>query len=255
LQTRLDSFASDCQWIGLYSYGLGFPLDEVRRSLSKASQALVRVFALRGTEEVFPVVILTVDPTKSEDDPAFVIGDRPLHPPGSKDYSLTNSKECFKSICIALMAGEYPDAEKLAELMWDPPNASYIGPRSEVCTPNQQHLAYAIKYLLLGQLEAIHKELKQIRCRKGEEHLAAMAKMASGLVEKNEVFFTEGLGELLHWHQGQVKHPRNKFDPEMFMCIPALGLSILAVRRGLFKKTELPVDPYLPLELIPDDGL
>jgi hypothetical protein len=252
-QTRADSLASDCKRIGLYSYALGHPLDEVRLAFSEASEALVRVFALRGTEESFPVMILAVDPTKSEDDPAFVIGDRPLHPPGSKDYSLTNSRDCFNSICVASIAGEHSNAEKLAALMWDPPKASYIGPRSEVCTPNQQHLAYAVKHLLQDQPEELQQELKQVRYRKQEEQITFLAKMVRGQAENNDAFFLEGLQQLLYWHQTQVKHPSNKFNPEMFFCIPAVALSILAVRRGLVRKVQLPEDPYLPLELIPED--
>ena len=60
------------------------------------------------------------------------------------------------------------------------------------------------------------------------------------------------LAELLHWHQIQVKQSWNKTNPEMYFCMGAVALSILAVRRGLLKKAELPSDPYLPLELIPD---
>jgi len=77
-----------------------------------------------------------------------------------------------------------------------------------------------------------------------------MAKMVRGVVENHCGFFTDGLQELLFWHQKQVDKPRNQTNPEMYFCLPAVALCILASRRGLIQKTELPDDPYLPLELI-----
>jgi len=242
----------DCLAIALYYYGLGYPPDVVRNAFSEAASARLKVFELRGTEDPFSVSILTVDPTKSEDDPAFVVADRQRYAPGAKDYSPTNSKDCFEGICMALVAGDYAIAEKLADHMWDPPNATYIGVHSEVCTPNQQHLAYAVRHLLQDRPDEVRKELKRVRCRKKEDQVAIMATMVGGLSEKNEVLFLDGLQELLCWHREQVKHPSNKNEPEMYLCIPGLALCVLAGRRGL--KAELPDDPYLPLELIPENA-
>jgi hypothetical protein len=82
LQSQMFGHSLHCEAIGFYRYGLGHPLDQVRESFSEAARARLNVFELRGTEETFPVVILTVDPTKSEDDPAFIVGDRLRDPPG-----------------------------------------------------------------------------------------------------------------------------------------------------------------------------
>lgn len=253
LQTRMSSLEGDCLRIGLYQYALGYPLDQVRQALGESAVASLKVFELRGTEEAFPVVVLTLDPTKAVDDPKFVIDTRPLHPPGTKDYSLTNSQACFESICLALIAGEHATAERLADLMWDPPNASYIGLRSETCTPNQQHLAYAVKHLMQNRPTEAEKELKRIGGqRKNEQQTAFMAKMVGGLVEKSSGPFLDALQELLYWHGKQARMRNNQLNPEMYFCLPAVGLSILAVRGGLLKKNELPSDPYLPSELIPE---
>jgi hypothetical protein len=252
LQIRMSSLEGDCKRIGLYQYALGFRLDEVRQAFAEAAAAFLKVFELRGTSEAFPAILATVDPTKSVDDPAWVMESRPLHPPGSKDYSLTNSQACLQGICLTLIAGEYATAEKLAELMWDPPNASYISPRSETCTPNQQHLAYAVKQLLENHPEAAQEELKQVRYRKDEEQVAFMAKMVRGLVRRDAGSLSEGLQDLLGWHRKEVQEPYNRRNPEMYLSLPALGLSILAVRGGLLQKSELPSDPYIPHELIPD---
>jgi len=161
----MSSLEGDCTRIGQYQYALGFPLDQVRQAFVEAAAALLKVFELRGTKEAFPVVVMTVDPTKPEDDPAF----RPLHPPQTRDYSLTNSHDCFEAICVALIAGEYKIVDKLAKLMWDPPNASYISIHSEYITPNRIHLAYAVKHLLQENPTEAYKELGRITFRKADQ--------------------------------------------------------------------------------------
>jgi hypothetical protein len=252
-QIRFSLLAQDCACIALYYYGLGYPVEEVRSLFAEAAAASLKVFELRGTEEPLPVTILDVDPTKSEDDPAFLVGTHPLHPPGTKDYSLTNSKDCFAGICYALIAGKHEIVEKLVELMWDPPNATYISVRSEYFTPNRIHLAYAVKHLLQENAPGAHQELGRVRFRKPDQEASYMARMVRGLLDRNAEFFAEGLDQLLLWHGRRAKHPYNKNNPEMYFCLPAVALCILAMRRGLVKKTELPDDPHLPLELIPEN--
>jgi len=207
LQTKINQVFMDCEDIGFYEFGLGYPAKKVRQAFAEAAAACLKVFELRGTEEPFPVVVLTVDPTKSERDPAFVTGERSLHPPGARDFSRTNSHDCFRGICIALVSGELTIANKLAALMWDPPNARYIGRESEVCTTNQQHLAYAVKHLLQNNLPEMAKELQRVVNRKGQEEVPAMAKMVRTLAEKHDGLFIEGLLELLFWHAKEAKKP------------------------------------------------
>src|SRR5262245_45848512 len=137
--------------------------------------------------------------------------------------------------------------------MWDPPKARYIGPNSEVCTTNQLHLAYALKQLVLGNPEEATRELARIganRPRSPDPETPYLAKMVRGLAENHCGFFTDGLQELLFWYQKQVDKSWNQTNPEMYFCLPAVALCILAMRRGLIEKTDLPDDPYLPLELI-----
>jgi hypothetical protein len=173
--------------------------------------------------------------------------------PGTKDYSLTNSKDCFEGICLALIGGQYETVVNLAGLMWDPPKANYVGPRSEVCTVNEQYFAYAVKEFLLGHPDQALKELKPVMYQTSEKGPAAMAKMVRGLVEKNDVFFTEGLQEFLYWYAKWARHRSRSFLPWIsYFSLPAVGLCILAVRQGLVKKSDLQEDRYLPLELISD---
>jgi hypothetical protein len=251
LQWEMSGHTSHCAASGFYQFALGHSFQEVRQSFSEAAAASLKVMELRGSEDSFPVLMVSIDPTKPEDDPAAITS-RWRDPPGTKDYSLGNSRNCLEGIFYAWVGGEYGIVDQLAKLMWDPPKARYIGPKSEVCTTNQLHLSYAVKYLLLESPEEARKELARIppRPRSADPETPYLAKMVRGLVENHCGFFTDGLQELLFWHQKQVDKPWNLTNPEMYFCLPAVALCILALRRCLIEKTDLLDDPYLPLELI-----
>lgn len=134
--------ASNSHGIGTYKYALGAPLSEVRHYLAEAARWLERVFELRGTAPSFSVTVVALDPASPPGRPRE-LSHKPLHPPGDKDYSLTNSVSGLQGMYLALIVGDKARARHLAEMVWDPPAASYIGPDSEICTPDQQHLAYA----------------------------------------------------------------------------------------------------------------
>jgi hypothetical protein len=222
-QRDFASVYSNAEYVAFYEFALGYPTEKVRQTFAEAATAALEVFHLRGTMEC------RVDQ------------------PGTKDYSLTNSRDCLKAICMALIAGKYTLAQQLAELMWDPPKATYIGTDSEVCTSNQQSLAYAVKHLIQNNLESVEKELQRISNRKGEQQVAAMAKMVRGMAQKSDALFHEGLLELLFYHR---KHIRREDGPQRFFSLEGAGLSALALRDGLVTKSALPKDDYLPLEFL-----
>jgi hypothetical protein len=218
VRTRTDWLARDWLAIGHYRYGLGYPVGEVRQAYAQFTAACVRVVELRG----------------------------------SKDFSTTNSWRCFEGVCLALAAGEYARADELAKAIRDPAGAKYVSPRSEVCTSNQQRLAYAVKHVFRGHTEKADNELRRVWPSDREEE-ASLEKMIRGLLEMNDARFQEGLFELLFWHAKQVKQcPMISGAPDLYFCLPAVGLSILAVRRQLVPNSALPEDAYLAKELIPD---
>ena len=214
---------SNAEYVAFYEFALGYPAEKVRQTFAEAATAALEVFHLRGTMEC------RVDQ------------------PGTIDYSLTNSRDCLKAICMALIANKYTIAQQLAELMGDPPRATYVGPDSEVCTSNQQSLAYAVKRLIQNNLEYVETELQRISNRKGEQQVAAMAKMVRGMAQKSDATFNEGLLELLFFHRKGV---RREDGPQKFFSLEGVGLSALALRGGLVGKSGLPKDDYLPLELL-----
>jgi hypothetical protein len=227
-QLAMALLYSDCEHMGFYEFALGYPIQKIRRSFAEAAAAALKVFELRGTEQWA------------------------VNSVWRKEYSTTNSQNCFEAICVSLVAGEWMIARGLAELMWDPPNADYIGPKSEVCTTSQQSLAYATRYLLLEQPAEIEKELRRLGPGKREQQIAALAKMVRGLAQDSDAIFNEGLLELLFLHGRFARRRDHETDPHRFFSLAAAGLSILAIRRGLITKPQLPADEYLALDLIPD---
>ena len=214
---------SNAEYVAFYEFALGYPAEKVRQTFAEAATAALEMFYLRGTMEC------RVDQ------------------PGTEDYSMTNSRDCLKAICMASIAGKYTLVQQLAERMRDPPKATYIGPNSEVCTSNQQSLAYAVKHLIQNNLESVDTELRRISNRKGEQQVAATAKMVRGMAQKSDALFNEGLLELLFFHRKGV---RREDDPQRYFSLAGLGLSALALRDGLVSKSGLPQDDYLPLELL-----
>jgi hypothetical protein len=223
LQSTFSGVYSNSEYAAFYQFGLGYPVDKIRQTFAEAANAAVEVFKLRGTLECRTDL------------------------PGVKDYSLTNSRDCFQAVCMALIADEYGIAQKLAALMWDPPKADYIGPDSEVCTNNQQRLAYAVKHLFEDHLDEVHQELQRISPRKGEQQVAALGKMVCGLAQSSDALFNEGLLELLYFHRQTA---RRADGPQRFFSLAGVALSNLAIRRGLVNKSDLPRDEFLPLELV-----
>jgi hypothetical protein len=246
-----QSYASavyDSQDIASYKYALGAESTEVRFYLAEAAHWMERVFQLRGTTATFPVTLVTLDPAMPLEK-RQVLNRQHLHPPDAKDYSLTNSRDGLRGVYLALTAGDPACARHIAEMMGDPPDATYIGPDSEVCTPDQQHLAYAAKHLLLGAPEPCLKELTLINSRTAVVDVQRQAEMVRAIAVKQPDVFMRSLEALLAWHTKMAQRKANQNDPSYFLLIPGLGLVALARLQGVM--SEVPLSSvYLPLELL-----
>ncbi len=135
-QTSYSIASDNYMAVACYKYALGEPLEEVHSYLVKAATYMGRVFELRGTAPPFSVTVVTLDPKGQ------VVDRRPLHKEGEVDYSTTNPVAGLTGLYLALIIGDMQLAQHVAGLIGDPENASYIGTDSEVCTPDEQHLAY-----------------------------------------------------------------------------------------------------------------
>lgn len=248
-QIRYSSLASSYNEIALTSYALGYPLDVVAKNLRSAVQAYVEVFRLRGTEppfEAYEVVPAAQETVTLGGDP-FVI--RPLHDPASKDYSLTNSRKNYYAVCKSLIVGDMSSATELAGVIWDPPGAPYLGKNSEVCTPNDQRIAYAMRRYYACDPTGVEAELRGLSS--ASTSIGAQATMWRGLVSLDGHLFVNGLDSLIRRHEKEARLKENRFESEFFICIPALGLARLALRDGVCGFHELPSDSvYLPIQLL-----
>jgi hypothetical protein len=236
--------------IAVFSYALGLPLAEVRESLANAARTFLKVLELRGTGRPFPAYTLTYDPNYPPGHPDAVVEFKSLRAENARDYSVTNSRDNYVAVCQALIAGEDQLADHLASLVWDPPDASYIGPRS-FCTPNQQRVAYALRHLMSGDAAAADSELKGVRRTRRDISIRHEAAMVRAIVENARDVFTEALAALLDWtrREGLKRDPYNYSD--FFISIVGLGLARLAVRRGICAIKDLPREnPLLPIDLI-----
>lgn len=221
----------------LVSYALGASLADVRVWIARAAVALAEIFRLRGTAPIFPIESVT----EGESVPAGS--------PDACDFSLTNSRRGLLAMYLALAADNMSLAEEIAALVGDPPEASYIGSDSKVCTPDEQQLAYALKFLLLGQdavaaFYAVGVGYERLSLR----HQAAAVK---ALVGRDPSAFLSALHDLLMTHIANANNKINAHEPHCLMCLPCLGLAALALKRLLVEVSELPCDNvYLPHDLL-----
>jgi Immunity protein 49 len=251
-QASLSGVASGYMTVGLFTYATGYPIEQVRDYFIQAAQAYLKVFELRGTQPPFPVTLVTLDPSKKPDEPGFEIERRPMHPPGAVDHSLTNSKKGLSAVYITLAGGDDRLADKLTSLLWDPPDARWLRAKSVVCTLNDHHLAYAVKYLFAGDAAGVEAELSQVRImRKDQLPLRFHREMIRGLAAHEPEKFLAALKDLLTWHTKEARAEKNKYEPDYYLCLPAVGLSAWAARHGFVSLTQLPHDDvYLPLQLV-----
>jgi hypothetical protein len=226
--------ALDCACV---TYALGAEADDVWRWVVRAAYLLDQVFALRGGTPPMPVSI--VDASGEHHDVT----------PSGPDQSLTNSRRGLLAMQAALIAGDRALAEQIAELVGDPPDASYLGPDSVVCTPDDQALAYALKALLLGQIAVAVFHIGGV----GESAPPILRRQAAALytlIDQDQGGFLAALVGLIDAHAAEAAIPENAREPRRFLNLPALALARLALDAGLVRRDVLPESIYLPLSLL-----
>lgn len=241
-QRRWATLVSTYLDIGMCHYALGEDISVCRQMFSKALDACIELFVLRGTQEEFPVLDLIVDTSKPKGDSTrSQVTER--REQGSRDYSLTNSKDAYWYVCLGLAIGEVQAARRLASMMWDPPDVDFIGPKSMVCTPNQQAVAYALRYFLEGQPEQAAAAVSCVRTPP-HDYVGLQAQLVRCLLRGDGATFLRELPALLARHAKLSR--REAWNPELYMCVPALGLAALAMETQLVTAEALPQDVYLP---------
>lgn len=135
-----------CHCVALYRYGLGYPLGIVTNDLRGSVGALREMFRRRGTSGsryyVYVERPAPPDAIARGNEPLFRVAVRENQSDlGTTDYSTTNSRRGFLSVCFALIVGDELAERELVGMIWDPPGASYLSKNSAICTFNDQRVA------------------------------------------------------------------------------------------------------------------
>lgn len=224
-QVEWVMFAGYLYDLAFVEYALGEPTESVRHGLSEAAGALKRVFELRGSSPGIPILRPGGGPAEA----------KPV------DYSLTNSTRGLFAMYLALISLDLVLAREIAALLGDPPDASYLGEHSTVCTPEDQELAAFLKAVLLEQTPEM-----LARTASSSDGRAFERIMLESLWTGNAPFFVDALPRLLDRHALEAHADEHRRDPTWLICVPALALASLAVMRGLVAPRELPDGPYFP---------
>ena len=209
--------AGYCRDMGLIRYVEGAALDEVRTLLRRSCSYTLEVFNFRDAD------------------------------PEEADASLTNSRRGLQTMELALACGAPDLARTLASLVWDRPNASYLGPGSVVCTPEEQHLAYALRDALTDQ--GAGKGLQELRAFVPlTPEQDRRASLLTSFWNDDAAAFSGNLSNLHALHLARVENrgPLNKLDDLM----DVLTLAYAALGATHFFDLNLP-----PVGPIPPSGV
>ena len=245
-QSNYRFLESAYEVMALEAYALGYEIGDVVRMFRDALEPRLRVLQLRGTTQYTRIT------------PARTPGEQPVTTVLT-DFGSGCSWYGYESACRAHMLGLPGVAAEIAPLIWDPPDATYVGRRSEICTPEQQKLAYALRDLGIPAYAESRPHLKRIalawRVRGFPKEIAYQAGLLQAIGDGNGAEFTNQLDQLLAWHSRMANREDNRFDRHRFLCLPALGLGAIALARQTIRIEDWPQDDiYLPLELIRHAG-
>jgi hypothetical protein len=223
-------------WMDLagLSYALGEPFERVRSMLREASKAYRMVFRLRHTQKRIS---------------ASPMGTRVESETISVDDSLTNSRTALKAMKLCALTESTEAIQELASLVGDPNGASYVGIDSSICTPNDQHLAKAIKALVKKDHPRMALELDGLSKASNSITLEAqLLKFLTGSKAKPFLDAVKTQIAVFEKDQGlEINHKR----PESFLNVSALAFLRMALDSGVISRDELlEADLQLPLELL-----
>ena len=113
-------------------------------------------------------------------------------------------------------------------------------------TPNEQSLAYAMRYVLERNSDAALAMLVRIRTLPGD-YIGLQSQLIKHLLQSKSDDFLKTLGELLEKHARLSK--RKPMDICQYMFVPGLGIAALAIEAGMVREENLPSSVYLPKEV------
>ena len=210
MQSRQYSLFWDQLAIAQYQYALGYPIEKSRASIVAALAAYRVVTELRGTETVEHKQFKAVrNAVTGEFDVSQVLAEVQV------DYSVGNSTDTFRAACLALTVDDWGVAKYLAENIYDPVGAGYVGSRSRIeVTLDHQRLSYAFRDYMAGASDSADDRLSVLfngGCR--IKYLQCEARVLRRILERDKEGFLSALAELLAVHAGETKKRRTSGIP------------------------------------------
>ncbi|AOT07559.1 hypothetical protein [Pseudoalteromonas luteoviolacea] len=172
---------------------------------------------------------------------------------------------------FALLVGDYEQANESAYVI------SKLGvTSSRLQAPSEVYVAFVELWLKnADSVKALIPSLEKIENKKNEKYIkSGFVNALKGVLDGNLSLVVDGIQNMLAAHKHEAKYLKEALDHNHFICIPALLLSIVAIRYGmdikkavegsevvLKTKMESPLDRpeipektkfEVPVDLIPD---
>jgi hypothetical protein len=156
---------------------------------------------------------------------------------------------------IALILRGADSARQLVQLAGHSPEAALVSPKSQVCTTNQQALSHALNALLVSDRELATREAGTVAFGRSNQIEKQIALTMKALAEADYPLALSERDALLYFHEKMAKRTDHQFDRDLWLSLPALGLTSLAMQLGGLEPVECESDSlYCPVELIAAAG-
>ena len=248
-QSRFALLSLDLYNIGLMHYAIGSQMSRVKRYFQASIQIYAEVLKLRGSESTGEIKIEFLDDPSEPFDIGEALAQGRSQSVDQKDYSLGTSRDTLRMVYLALGIQDNRRAKEFAEHIWDPADADYIGPDSEVCPPNDQRIAYGVRQTFENSKHSAKDELSAII--NPSESAGFQAAMITAIIDADGAAFVRSVRGLLDWHNSEARRDENRENTDFIICLPALGLSAHALLANVVEIESLPHnDAHLPFDLL-----
>ena len=172
----------------------------------------------------------------------------PSDPRDPGDRSSVSSCTTLRVVSAAWVIGANDVVSALAPAIWDPAGAIYVNPKSESCRPDQQQFAYSVREYVTGSTD---KALELCRAVKPlDSEVAAWTTIFNGILNDTGARIPGALQVMLTAHEREARRKKYPFTVEYGVCLVALGLVAVALRKGLVRLDQLPESQFLPYQWI-----
>ena len=172
----------------------------------------------------------------------------PSDPRDPTDRSLVSSCATLQVLSGAWVIGAKDIVSKLAPAIWDPAGATYINPQSESCRPDQQQFAYSVRECITGSTDKALERCRAVNPLDNE--VGAWTTIFNGILHETGARIPGALQVMLTAHEREASRKMYPFNVEYGVCLVALGLVAVALRKGLVRLGELPESQFLPYKWI-----